>query len=97
MPTCFLNARINWNRPNRATGALLGGQLDDPAAWGFDFAFAAIFLTLLVGLWRGRRSAAPWIASAVVAVAVDALIPGAWSIFCGALAGAAVGYWRGGR
>ena len=80
-----------------ATGALLGSQLDDPAAWGFDFAFVAIFLTLLVGLWRGRRSAAPWIAAAAVAIAVDALVPGAWSIFCGTLAGAAVGYWRGTR
>src|SRR3546814_2877840 len=33
-------------------GAIFGGVLQDPARYGLDFAFTAVFLTLLVSLWK---------------------------------------------
>jgi 4-azaleucine resistance transporter AzlC len=67
----------------------VGAAIEDPARYGLDFAFTAVFLVLLVGLWRGPRSLAPWVASALAAVAVERWLPGAWYILAGALAGCA--------
>src|SRR3546814_19515182 len=36
-------------------GAIFGGVLQDPARYGLDFAFTAVFLTLLVSLWKDRK------------------------------------------
>lgn len=72
-------------------GAIFGGVLQDPARYGFDFAFTAVFLTLLVSLWQGKRSFTPWLASALVAVAAHELLPGVWYIVLGGLAGTVVG------
>ncbi|NIW85807.1 MAG: hypothetical protein GWN09_04290 [Gammaproteobacteria bacterium] len=55
-------------------GALLGNLVRDPSKMGFDFAFSAVFLSLLVAMWRGARPAVPWIASAVVAVIAAAVV-----------------------
>lgn len=76
-------------------GALFGGLVSDPARYGFDFAFTAVFLVLLASLWRGRRSALPWATSALAAVLVHALVPGAWYIMAGGLAGTLVGALQG--
>lgn len=76
-------------------GAVFGGVLQDPARYGLDFAFTAVFLALLLGLWRGRRTLWPWLASALVAVAGHALLPGVWYIALGGLAGALVGALQG--
>lgn len=72
-------------------GARFGHLIEDPAAWGFDFAFAAIFLCLLVSLWQGPRRGLPWVVSAAVAVAAHSLLPGVWYILLGAATGAAMG------
>ena len=72
-------------------GAIFGGVLQDPARYGLDFAFTAVFLTLLVGLWKGPRTLWPWLASAAVAVAGYLLLPGVWYIALGGLAGSLVG------
>lgn len=72
-------------------GTIFGGVLQDPARYGLDFAFTAVFLTLLVSLWKGRRSVTPWLASALAAVAAHALLPGVWYIALGGLAGSLVG------
>ena len=72
-------------------GTIFGGVLQDPARYGLDFAFTAVFLTLLVGMWQGRRSLLPWAASAVVATAAYAWLPGVWYIALGGLAGTLVG------
>ncbi|MEX0923443.1 MAG: AzlC family ABC transporter permease [Rhodovibrionaceae bacterium] len=72
-------------------GAIFGGALDDPARYGLDFAFTAVFLTLLVGLWKGQRSLWPWLASAAVAAAGYLLLPGVWYIALGGLAGSLAG------
>lgn len=76
-------------------GTIFGGVLQDPARYGLDFAFTAVFLTLLVSLWKGRRSFYPWAAAALVAVAAHQLLPGVWYIALGGLAGTLVGAWQG--
>ncbi|GLV60653.1 transporter [Dictyobacter sp. S3.2.2.5] len=75
-------------------GCWLGGGIADPAAWGLDFAFTAVFLTLLLGMWKGKADILPWLVSAVVAVVAARLIPGNWYILLGALCGSVVGAMR---
>lgn len=70
-------------------GALLGGFLTDPERYGFDFAFPAIFIALALGFWKGWRTAPVIATSALVAIAVHALVPGAWYVVAGAVAGIA--------
>ena len=78
------------------SGALLGGVFVRPERWGLDFAFAAIFLVLLVGLWRGvATNLRPWLAAAATAVAVHHVISGAWFVIAGAIAGTLVAALRG--
>ncbi len=72
-------------------GNLAGTLLEDPARFGFDFAFSAVFLVLLSSLWRGRTSLWPWALSGLAAVTCYSLLPGVWYIFAGGLAGALTG------
>jgi len=77
-------------------GTLAGALIADPAAWGLDFTFIAVFLCLLAGFWTGVGSLPPWLASAIAALGVHALMPGGpWHILAGAVAGGAVAAWRG--
>ncbi len=75
-------------------GQSLGAAIPDPARWGLDFASIAVFLALLVGMWRGKTSLLPWLVAAVVALAASRLLPGKWYILLGGLAGSLVGAWR---
>ncbi|MEM6902571.1 MAG: AzlC family ABC transporter permease [Pseudomonadota bacterium] len=71
-------------------GAIGGGFLPANAAhdYGLDFALAAVFLALLRDFWQGLWvSLAPWVASALVAVAVHMAVPGPWYVAAGAIAG----------
>lgn len=80
---------VTWNTAT-AVGAVLGRSFGDPAAIGIDFAFSALFISLLMGFWKGSRTGAVLITSAVVAAAAKHFIPGAWYIVIGGLAGVAV-------
>ena len=71
-------------------GAAVGNRLGDPAVYGLDFAFSAIFLTIIMGFWRGPRTGAVIIASGLAAVAAKLLMPGAWYIMAGGLVGVIV-------
>lgn len=75
-------------------GALLAAELTDPARWGLDFAFAATFIALLTGMWKGRTSVLPWLVAAFVALASSYWLAGQWHIVLGGLAGSLVGAWR---
>jgi len=77
-----------------ATGYLVGAGLPDPARWGLDFAFPALVVALLAGLWRGRATLAPWAVAALVALMASIWLPGNWYILLGGLAGASVGALR---
>jgi 4-azaleucine resistance transporter AzlC len=80
-----------------ALGLVIGGVIRDPSRYGFDFAFTAVFLVLIVGLWRGRTSIPPLVASAAAALAAHAWLPGVWYIVLGGLAGALAGAFSGSR
>lgn len=70
-------------------GALAGSAIGDPRAIGLDFAFTAVFIVLVVGFWKGRKTGAVLASSGLAAIAVHALLPGAWYIAAGAAAGIA--------
>ena len=59
----------------------------DHSRWGLDFALTAVFLSMLVSMWRGKSDITPCIAAAIVAIAAEQLLPGTWYILLGALAG----------
>jgi 4-azaleucine resistance transporter AzlC len=80
---------LNW-QVSSVLGALAGSFVRDPARYGLDFAFVAVFIALALGFWQGWRSAPVVAASAAVAVLVHATVPGAWYVIAGALAGVAV-------
>jgi 4-azaleucine resistance transporter AzlC len=69
------------------TGRLLGSLIDDPARYGFDFAFTATFLALLLGMWRGRGDIVPWIVGGAAAIVASWFIEGSWHILIGGLIG----------
>lgn len=78
-----------------ALGAWLGNALGDTSRFGLDFAFAAMFIAVLAGFWKGPRTAMVLVASAAVAILAKAFLPGAWYIILGGVAGmltALVGY-----
>ena len=71
-------------------GAIAGRSLGDPAAYGFDFAFSAMFIAILAGFWKGARTGAVLASSAVAAALAKLAVPGAWYIIIGGLAGVVV-------
>ncbi len=72
-------------------GHLAGGHVADPAAWGLDFVFVAVFVGLLTTLGEGRRDVLPWVVAGAVALVVERLAPGAWYVVAGGLAGSVAG------
>ena len=81
-----------------AVGSVVGPLLGDVERYGFGMAFPAVFLVLLRGMWPGWRAARPWLVSLVVAAGTYLLVPGAWYVVAGALAGVISAYaWAGER
>jgi 4-azaleucine resistance transporter AzlC len=70
-------------------GALLGSVLGDGAAIGLDFAFAALFISVLASFWKGPRTGAVLAVSALAACVAKHYLPGAWYILTGGAAGIA--------
>lgn len=73
-----------------ALGHALGGGVPDPARFGLDFTFTAIFLALVVSLFKGRGDLLPWSAAALAALAAEQWLPGRWYVVVGALVGMGV-------
>jgi 4-azaleucine resistance transporter AzlC len=61
-------------------GTQLGGLVADPARWGLDFAFPAVFLALVAMQLRRRSDWVVALASAALAVALALVVPGNWHI-----------------
>ena len=74
-----------------AAGHGFGDVLGDPRRYGLDFMLAAFFAAMAVPFLRSRRDAAPLVVGGAVAVLVDRLVAGPWSVLAGALAGSIVG------
>lgn len=75
-------------------GYFAGGAVVDPKQFGLDAVVLSVFATTLVGLWRGREDAAPWITAAVASLIAFELLPAGWHIIVGALTGGIVGVLR---
>jgi 4-azaleucine resistance transporter AzlC len=71
-------------------GGAFGQVMGDPAAYGLDFVFTALFIGLIVGF----RAAPSWlpvvVASAAIAVATYHLLPPPWYVIAGGIAGVVV-------
>lgn len=81
---------LSWVLPT-TIGRMLGSAISDPTAYGFDFAFIATFIALLLGMWQGRTSILPWLVAALVAIVTAKLVPGHWYVIAGGLAGSFAG------
>lgn len=75
-----------------ALGSAIGPAFGDIHGYGFDMAFAAVFLVLLRGMWKGFRAAAPWFVSLAAAAICYLMIPGGWYVLAGTLAGLTCAY-----
>jgi 4-azaleucine resistance transporter AzlC len=61
-------------------GTQLGGLVAEPARWGLDFAFPAVFLALVADQLRRRADWLIALGSAALAVAIALVAPGNWHI-----------------
>jgi 4-azaleucine resistance transporter AzlC len=73
-------------------GAAVGSMIGDVESYGLHMAFPAVFLVLLRGMWKGTKAARPWLVSLIAAVATYLLVPGAWYVAVGAMAGLVSAY-----
>lgn len=73
-------------------GFALGEVLRPVPGHPLFFAALAVFVAMLVTMWRGVPDMLPWSIAAVVSIVVARLIPGgSWYIVAGALAGSIAG------
>lgn len=72
-------------------GALAGGLVDDPALYGFDFVFPAVFITLVMGFWKVSRQSLVILISVATAMIAYHLFEGVWYIFLAGVAGTVAG------
>jgi 4-azaleucine resistance transporter AzlC len=73
-------------------GAWLGSFLGDPRRLGADFAFTALFIGLIAGLWKGRVTGITIAASGIIAALTYTLVGPPWHVMAGACAGIAAAY-----
>jgi 4-azaleucine resistance transporter AzlC len=71
-------------------GGVFGAALGDPATFGFDFVFNALFIALVVGFRAVPGWALVVAASAGAALLAHGVLPKPWYILAGAAAGMAV-------
>lgn len=74
-------------------GRAAGAAIPNPEQFGLDFAFTAVFLALLTGLWKGKGDIPAWLAAGVTALVVHHFVSGKWYIVAGGLAGSLTGLW----
>jgi 4-azaleucine resistance transporter AzlC len=78
-----------------ALGHVLGTQIQPQPGHPLFFAALAVFVAMLVQMWKGRLDVMPWLVAATVATVVSRLLPGTfWYIVAGAIAGSIAGGWR---
>jgi 4-azaleucine resistance transporter AzlC len=68
-------------------GNMVGAEFGDGKFIGLDFAFSAMFIAVLAGFWKGRRTGLVLVASAAAAVLAKLYLPSTWYIMAGAVAG----------
>lgn len=75
-------------------GVTIGGLIQNPAKYGLDMAFIAVYVALLVGVWDGRTDAVPVGVAAVVALGASFVLAGNWYIIIGGFTGSIAGVVR---
>lgn len=90
---CNLVVILAWF-PATIIGFAIGGRIGDPARFGLDFAFTAVFAAMLFAGYRHRNDLAPWFASGIAAWLVWWLVPGTWYVLAGGVAGVVVAMLR---
>jgi predicted branched-subunit amino acid permease len=75
-------------------GSTAGGLLANPKALGLDFLLVAFAAAMGLGMLRSRPDWAGPTAALVVALVVDRLAPGGWTIVAAGIAGGLVTYFR---
>ena len=73
------------------TGFFAGALVPEPRRFGLDLVMPIFFGVMLVPLWKGAKTALPWLVAGLVSLVVHALVPGYAFIIAGALAGVAAG------
>ncbi len=77
-------------------GLIFGDRIADPKEFGLDVLMPTFFAALLVGSWKGRETAVPWIVAAIVSVVAYRWGLANWHVIAGAVAGGlAAGVWDG--
>jgi predicted branched-subunit amino acid permease len=73
-------------------GHVLGALVQPQPGHPLFFAALAVFVCMLVTIWRGRGDVFPWAVAAVIALTLARLLPGtSWYIVGGALGGSLAG------
>ncbi|MBI2544493.1 MAG: AzlC family ABC transporter permease [Candidatus Rokubacteria bacterium] len=72
-------------------GAVLGGLVSDPARYGLDFAFPAVFLALVAVQLKRRGDWAVAGGAALLALAIAWRVPGNWHIVIAGLVASGLG------
>jgi 4-azaleucine resistance transporter AzlC len=73
-------------------GHVLGAQIRPAPGHPLFFAALAVFVAMLVQMWRGKSDVVPWAVAALVSTLVAQLLPGTfWYIVAGAIAGSVTG------
>lgn len=72
-------------------GTVLGGLVADPERYGLDFAFPAVFLSLVAVQLRRRSDWLVAVGAAILSVALALMLPGNWHIVLAGLAASAAG------
>lgn len=69
-------------------GHAFGGGITNPEALALDFAFTALFLALVTGLWQDRSEIPAWVVAGLTAILAEQYLPGKWYILAGGITGA---------
>lgn len=72
-------------------GAILSKFIVDPKRFGIDFVYFAVFLFILVSIWRQNRNILPWVVAVLVALLTQSVTSGKWYVVVGGVAGAIAG------
>ncbi len=72
-------------------GYLLGTLIDDPKTYGLDLVMPAMFIGMIVPMWKGRADLVGWGIAGLVSIATAHLVEGHWYIVAGAIAGSLAG------
>ncbi len=72
-------------------GSLIGLSIEDPLAWGLDFAMPATFVCILIPQIKNLRYLVVVIVSAAVTIIAYQTLPDTWYIIIGSIAATVVG------